>query len=276
MNHTTIEPLIANVGDMALKRRLKTIIGRLDLSSPGAILDLGCGDGMYLMVISHLGKRGLVGYDIDFGSLQLARRVIAPLSKTRLINGAANVLPYKDMSFDVVYASEVLEHLRDDRGALSEIRRVLKPDGRLLVTVPNARYPFFWDPVNWLFEHIFGFHIRSGFFAGLWNMHLRLYRPEDLSLLIQQAGFEIRDIRALTHYCVPFSHYIINGLRRVLDMGILPKTIQSGGNKFAVKECGKKGIVHKVYAFLDRLDRANDNVPAGCSSVSIFVEAVKR
>ena len=89
-------------------------------------------------------------------------------------------LPFKAEFFDKVMMSEVAEHLPDDVKGLKEVKRLLKKAGILILTVPNHNYPFFWDPLNWTLEHFWGTHIKSGFWSGLWNQHLRLYKPDEI------------------------------------------------------------------------------------------------
>ncbi len=102
---------------------------------PGArALDLGCGEGAFATLMAEAGAHP-VGIDVAEAALGRARRAhpelhlqLAPLE---------GPLPLGDGTFELVWASEVIEHVADTARWLSEVRRVLAPRGRLLLTTPN-------------------------------------------------------------------------------------------------------------------------------------------
>jgi len=98
------------------------------------VLDLGCGEGDFTVWLAEAGAR-VLGVDVAEAALRRARRrhpgvefELAPID---------GELPVPDASYDVVWASEVIEHVADTGRWLSEVRRVLAPGGRLLVTTPS-------------------------------------------------------------------------------------------------------------------------------------------
>jgi SAM-dependent methyltransferase len=98
-----------------------------------ALLDLGCGDGNNSIWLKEFTENL---YASDYNMVRLARaKVFIPESTVFL----ADVLRYPaaDSSFDVIFFNHVLEHIPDDRGALREVWRILKPDGLLVLGVPN-------------------------------------------------------------------------------------------------------------------------------------------
>jgi SAM-dependent methyltransferase len=107
------------------------------------ILDVGCGTGTMLAYLASYGKAQ--GVDVD-------EEAVGYCHERGLVDvqlGAAETLPFEDGSFDLVTALDVIEHLDDDAAALREMRRVLRPGGQVLVTVPAHR--FMWgdqDEVN--------------------------------------------------------------------------------------------------------------------------------
>lgn len=266
--------LTSNIGDMALKRRVRKIITDLAIEPSDNILDCGCGDGLYLSVIKGLGKYKVFGFDLNKRSLALAQGAMN-VSGIPLVQGSICSLPFKDRMFDKIFCSEVLEHVPDDGMALSEIHRVLKDNGRLAITVPNHNYPFLWDPLNWLMEAVTDRHIKSGFWAGIWNMHLRLYYPEQIEDAVKKAGFKVTSIEPLTHYCVPFNHIVLYGLKKVLDSGILPEAMRNTANKFSSNNGRQSRLIKLGYKALSLMDRLNDRLPEDKSSVAILVNAVK-
>lgn len=99
----------------------------------GRLLDIGCGLGYLMEALGQGFTR--IGMDYDIHSLRANRE----RGLKNMIRGDATRLPFKEQSMDVIICSEVLEHLPDgmDEGALAELARVLRPGGRLLVTVPS-------------------------------------------------------------------------------------------------------------------------------------------
>ena len=103
--------------------------------TPGdRVLDLGCGEGHFTAELARLGAKP-VGLEVADTAVARARRRHPDLwfERTR-IDGP---LPLADNAFDAVWASEVIEHVADTARWLSEVRRVLTPVGRLLITTPN-------------------------------------------------------------------------------------------------------------------------------------------
>lgn len=274
INLKKLESLTANIGDMALKRRVLSIVKGLDISPLDSILDCGCGDGLYLKIIKQLSGAAVYGFDLSGESLRLARGYTGEVG-VPLAQGRVGSLPYKDNSFSKIFSTEVLEHVEDDLGALKEILRILKPGGRLIITVPNHNYPFLWDPLNWILERCLGKHIKSGFWAGIWNMHLRLYYGEEIEALIRRSGFKVRTVEFLTHYCVPFNHIILYGLKKVLLSGILPESMSNTADKFSAVKDKQSGLIRLGYRLLEMIDKGNDSTFKERASVAILVKAIK-
>ncbi|MEK7616895.1 MAG: class I SAM-dependent methyltransferase [Patescibacteria group bacterium] len=267
-----LNELLSTVGDMALKRRAKRIVEELQLKNMEKILDVGCGNGYYLNLLNKLGfELILVGIDNDGRALKDARKLIRD-NKVKLISANANKLPLESRSFDKVILSEVIEHVEDEQKVLSEIYRVLKPGGVMVLTTCNKDYPFLWDPVNFCLQHFFNTHIKSGFWAGIWNQHLRLYKINPLNALIKKTKFKIEVSEFLTRWCLPFNHYLVNYVARLFYQGVLPKAISKGLNKFE-KE---KGLVpvRMIFWLINTYDKLNDLLP-GKNGVSIFIKARK-
>jgi len=129
------------------------------------ILDVGCGTGANLLLLSKYGDAE--GVDISEDALAFCRE--RGLDKVRL--GAAETLPYEDGTFDLVTALDVVEHLDDDLAGLTELWRVLRPGGRVLLFVPA--FMFLWG----LQDDV--------------SHHRRRYRLPELRRVLERAGFEI-------------------------------------------------------------------------------------
>jgi len=262
--------LLSTVGDMALKRRAKRIIEGLELKKGDKILEIGCGNGYYLNLLNKLDLGfELWGIDCDKVALKDAKKFIGDNS-VKLILGDGGKLPFKNSSFNRVIMSEVIEHVEDERRVLSEAFRVIKPKGVFILTTCNINYPFFWDPVNFILQHFFNTHIEKGFWAGIWNQHIRLYKINDLEKLVINSKFKIETLEYLTRWCIPFNHYIVNFIARLFYQGSLPSSLSKGMNKFK-KEEGST-LIKSAFWLVNTYDHLNDIYP-GHNGVSIFIKA---
>ncbi len=107
---------------------------------PGArVLELGCGTGEFTLRVTGAGVH-VVALDLVAELLARAQRKIGPGRPAFFVRGDAQVLPFPDRAFNVVYGCSVLHHLDLDR-ALHEVRRVLAPGGRLVFSEPNLLNP---------------------------------------------------------------------------------------------------------------------------------------
>lgn len=219
------ERIFQNEADPAFRRRAIWIGSNLwdrFLGQPYSLLDIGCGRGFYFPLYHSLGAQ-IVGVERDAEPLSTAR-LQAERFGAVVQDVSADHLPFPDESFDAVVMSELLEHLPMPIAALKEARRVLRPEGLLLITVPNANYPFLWDPINWLLERTLGTPIRTGLLSGIWANHERLYDHELLLGEVEAAGFDIGQVVNHTHYCMPFVHNIVYGLGKpLLEKRLLPQ-----------------------------------------------------
>lgn len=266
--------LLESTGDMALKRRAKNIIEGLDLKEGDRVLDVGCGDGYYLHLLSNLGlKLRLDGVDFDESGLNRARKNLG--SKIPLKTGdLMKKLPYESGIFDKVIMSEVCEHLPDDVKGLREVRRVMKNGAILCLTVPCTDYPFLWDPINWTLEKLFNTHIKSGFFAGIWNQHIRLYKVREIRKVVEKTGFQVEAAKALTWWCLPFNHYIVNLTARIIAHLNLSSGLKSSLSKYSKKP--QRGIfLDLAFSLANFIDGLNDIWSFSGKGVSVFIKAKK-
>ena len=267
-----LEKLLANVGDMSLKRRAGRIIEGLNPKDGDRIVDLGCGTGYYLFLLANLGvKLNLTGFDYDGKAINEARSSIYG-KDIKFITGDLHKMPFKDKSFDKVVMSEVLEHVENDERVLQEAHRILKPNGVLAISVPSINYPFLWDPTNWVLQHFFGTHIKKGFFSGIWNNHLRLYSIQVLKKKFAKAGFKIETAEELTFWCLPFNHYLVNLIARLLYDVKISSHIADKISKF--KSSKKPLIFDLAFKFVNWIDRLNEIFPQR-NGVNVFIKAKK-
>ena len=145
----------------------------------GRALDAGCGRGLYTQVLKQVADE-VDAIDFDPGHVEAQTRRLAPpdRGRVRLRVGSVDDLPYEDKSFDLAVHCEVLEHVEDDAKVLSELARVVKHGGRLIISVPVPPAPY--DDEN---------HVREG------------YEPDQLFAMLREAGFEV-----LRHEFCMFAH----------------------------------------------------------------------
>jgi SAM-dependent methyltransferase len=144
-------------------------------------LDLGCGEGGFTAVMAERGAK-TVGVEVAQAAIDRAARRHPGLD-LRLVP-FDGPLPLEDSSFDLVWCSEVIEHVADTAAWLSEVRRVLAPRGRLLITTPShGRLRVALGGVDRFSEPL--------------GDHLHLYTRGSLTALLREFGFDSVEVRAV-------------------------------------------------------------------------------
>jgi ubiquinone/menaquinone biosynthesis C-methylase UbiE len=156
--------------------------------TPGdRVLDLGCGGGRHAFELYRRGAN-VVAFDLDHDELAEVARMFramaaageAPRGTTAtVVQGTVLSLPFPDASFDAVIASEVLEHIPDDQQAMAEIARIVRPGGRVAVTVPR------WWP-----EHVCWALSRE--YHDIPGGHIRIYKGDQVVSRLAATGLEPR------------------------------------------------------------------------------------
>lgn len=135
-----------------------SLIEELKLPTTATILEIGCSGGPLLLQLRQAGYTHLTGIDVSARAIATARQ--RDLANVHVMDGAK--LDFPDNSFDLVIASDVLEHIEDETAALREWHRVLRPEGHLLVFVPA--HEFLWsehDVVNHHFRRYSATRLRQ-------------------------------------------------------------------------------------------------------------------
>ena len=158
---------------------------RLGLQPGDRVLDMGCGAGRHAFEMFRRGG-DVMAFDQDgdelarvldlFGAMRDAGEVPAG-AEADVKQGNALEMPFADEEFDRVVAAEVLEHIPDDRTAIAELVRVLRPGGTIAVTVPR------WLPekVCWALSDEYH-EVEGG--------HVRIYTGHELVGKLEEAGLE--------------------------------------------------------------------------------------
>jgi 2-polyprenyl-3-methyl-5-hydroxy-6-metoxy-1,4-benzoquinol methylase len=149
------------------------------------VLDVGCGEGRFAAELARAGAE-VVGIDVAAEPLRRARARHPELDLRQVQAEAA--WPLQDASFDVVWAGEVIEHVADTSGWLSEVRRVLRPGAVLLLSTPDhgRLQMLWWALARSAFES--HFDPRAD--------HLRFYTRRTLIELLEDFGFSGVEVRS--------------------------------------------------------------------------------
>jgi 2-polyprenyl-3-methyl-5-hydroxy-6-metoxy-1,4-benzoquinol methylase len=155
------------------------------VSAGARVLDVGCGEGRFAAVLARA-QAEVVGIDVAAEPLRRARLRHPELDLRQVpVQGA---WPLQDASFDAVWAGEVIEHVADTAGWLSELRRVLRSGGLLLLSTPSHGR---LQMLRWALDpHIFDAHFNPR------ADHLRFYTRRTLTELLEDFGFHDVDVRS--------------------------------------------------------------------------------
>ena len=167
----------------------------------GKVLDVGCGPGVMVEALTAQGC-SFWGVDPSVRMVEEARSAFSGLPSAHFDIGFAEHLEFDDDSFDAVICMGVLERVADDITALREMARVLRPDGTLLLTVPNRASPALWwrDEVFYrivaLVRPVYRLFARRP--VGEAVRGHRRYDRRSVAVALAGAGCEVTDV----DYCV--------------------------------------------------------------------------
>ncbi len=147
------------------RHMVHALVCRLNPDQDCRILETGCSGGPLLKQLQADGYRHVTGIDISADAIELCRQ--RGLTETHVMD--AQNPTFNPGSFDLIIASDVMEHLTDAPKALREWHRLLRPGGRLMVFVPAFRV--LWSPHDEV------------------NHHFKRYRRSELKLLMAHSGF---------------------------------------------------------------------------------------
>ncbi len=210
------------------ERRL-ALIRQWGRTQDARILEDGCGVGMYAI---HLlaDSSQVYAFDIEWARIREAHERV-PYAHV----AAAEAVPYPADSFDLLLSHEVLEHVRDDRAALAEMARVLKPGGRAVIFCPNRWYPFETHGHYWRGKYHFGNTPLINYLPRAWRNklapHVRAYTRRDLLRLLE--GLPLR----VVHHSRIFGAYD-NLIARFGWLGRVLRAILQGAERTPLRILG--------------------------------------
>lgn len=162
-----------------MHRRCKPI---LDRKPPGCLLDVGSGTGLFMNAMRGHGWQ-VQGVELNAEAARYSRERLG----LDVLTGPLEQAKYPDAAFDVITLWDVLEHLPSPSAALHMLQRYLKPDGLMLVRIPNA---------GSVEAQLFGDH-----WAG-WDLprHYFLFDQESACRLLRQCGFDVVELSYVSSY----------------------------------------------------------------------------
>lgn len=195
------QPWQLQIFDRSIKKKekLKFINRHLEIEPSDVMLDLGCAQGILSFFLRQKGGCW-ISTDLDFENLKTSQELL----KTNLIQLEAGILPFKAGSFDMVVSLDYLEHLEDDDLCLSEIHRVLKNDGTLVMATPHTGRIFLLHklrPLLGLKLEFYG-HKREG------------YSAKDLKGKLEAHRFQVDKSVTFSRFFSEFLELMINVLYR--------------------------------------------------------------
>lgn len=192
--------------DIAGQLRYPLALRLLNPRKREKILDAGCGNGIYANSIAYLFGSEVVGVDLSEDHLNRARAAQKSLgSSAEFKKISLTNLGFKSSSFDKIICMEVLEHIRDDKRALSELTRVLRRGGLLVLSVPKKKEKISKEELDEYKNPKPLGHVRSG------------YSEDEIRKLAKERGFnlekKIKYYKLLSDFAIRIQQFFdLNGL----------------------------------------------------------------
>lgn len=176
------------------------IISLLDIKERDFILDIGCGNGSYLSDIKNKIKNSsCFGIEISKDAINLCKD-----KRIKLVLGDMEDIPFEDEKFDKVFSLGVIEHTNNTQKVIKEIARVTKPDGIILITIPN-KFSFF--------------HITKNYkmLIGTWDIGIeKSFTIHQLSKLLKKEGLTLTYAEIRPHFQIAnIFNYLDNKMNKI-------------------------------------------------------------
>jgi SAM-dependent methyltransferase len=160
---------------------------RLGLRPGDRVLDVGCGEGRHSFEAYRRGASLVVPLDLDVTGLGVAKNTLWLMNgagegagRFLAVRGDAGSIPFADGFFDCVICSETLEHIRADRAVMRELVRVVRPGGRIGISVPS----YGPERICWALSREYH-DVEGG--------HVRIYREHELVRDLESLGLRLAD-----------------------------------------------------------------------------------
>ena len=203
-----------------------------------SILDIGCAGGHLMRMLQEKGFTDITGIDISQKALDQSRE--KDIEKVYLRDASQTGFP--DESFDVIVSGDILEHIKDDRKAITEWKRVLRKNGRLIIFVPA--HSFLWSGHDETCNHF------------------RRYSRGSLERILKGAGLKIEKM-SYWNFSMFFPVFVMRMAKRLLGIKGM-----SGDDDFIRLGPALNSILKKLLISENRVLRHMD-LPMGVSVLAV-------
>lgn len=202
------------------------------------ILDIGCGTGFNIEHLRSLGFSRVVGLDLSSDALAFCHSRQLPA----LVQGDATRAPFRDGSFDMILALDLIEHVEDDVTAMRGLSRLLKPGGVLVIFTPA--FQFLWGHQDEV------------------SHHFRRYTAGELRSKIEDAGMQVEKLSYANTFLMPmvWAGRLVHKLRGVKD--------EAGMSENSMHPDWSNGVLQAIFAAERPLLRVM-NLPFGVSLLTL-------
>ena len=185
------------------------------------ILEIGCSGGPLIKFLHQKKFLNISGIDISQNAIKLCKK--RGLKNVKVMDGAKTT--FNDDKFDLIIASDTLEHIKNDNSALLEWYRILKPNGKLIIFVPA--FNFLWSSHDEI------------------NHHFRRYSQSELRKKIKQTKFRIIST-SYWNFCI---------FLPVMELRLIQRLIDNKKSRYHVGKTtpfGIKTLIYKLNPFINR------------------------
>lgn len=226
--YNDIDDLEDNLWWFRVRREIVTgIIKNINGYSEISLLDIGCGNGHLLKDASQYVKSAVGIEKFDYSKPKF----------NNILNIDIFDNNFENNSFDIITFLDVMEHIEDENKFLQEVKRLIKPDGTIIITVPAYQ---------WLFSN-------SDIFYG----HYRRYNSKMLKKVLEDNGLEIQKLSYMNFFLFP-----LFALVRIIDKVFNRKKFEYGDSKLT------NGILYKIF-HIEKYLLKKVNLPFGSSLLAI-------
>lgn len=220
------------------RKLFRNIIAEMDLPSNASILDIGTSTGTNLRLLKEMGYSNVEGLDFHDEAIRwCAEKGLGIVRKGDICN-----IPFPDATLDLILATDIIEHVDDDESALKEICRVLKDDGKAIITVPA--------------------------FRSLWGLqdevarHKRRYRKPELQGKMERAGLVVKEIF--------YFNYLL-----FIPIWFARQSIRILGVRLESENQVNTPLINRMLGAIFSFDIRTSRMLSPCFGVSIFALAKK-